>query len=163
MTIATCLPQEFKIVSGTKGPVTTNGGVTCDYVSLKNCIRCTVVVSLTQAVGHATAITLNKATAVAPTGSTAITGVVPIWVNEAESTTSDTLTKETTDAVAFTVNASISKKTVVFQVDPESLGETFDVLTCILADSSQATNFVSVMYYLQMAYAQETPPSAIVD
>lgn len=153
------VPEIYKIVSGTKGPVTTNGGVTCDYVSLKNAKRCTVIVSLSNGTGFANAITIEQATAVAPTGSTAITLVVPIWTNEAVSTTSDTLVRDT-DAVSKSVNNSISDKMVVFQIDPETLADGFDVITCKIDDSSQAANLVDVTYLLEMNYAQGTPPSA---
>ena len=49
------IPEGCFPVSLTK-PVTTNGGVTTDYVSLKNAVvQAWIVVHLTQAVGHATA------------------------------------------------------------------------------------------------------------
>lgn len=162
MATSICMPEEFKLVSGTKGPVTTNGGVTCDYVNLKNAVRCTVEVDLTQAVAHATAITIEQATTVAGGGTTAITNVVPIWQNAAVSTTSDTLVRAT-DAVSLSVAADIAKKKVIFQVDPTTLADGFDCITCILSDSSQATNLVNVNYHIQTTRAQATPPSAIID
>jgi len=63
------IPEKFKIVDASAGPVTTNGGVTCDYVSLKNVHRAWIVASFTQAVGHATGIDPKQATAVAGTGT----------------------------------------------------------------------------------------------
>lgn len=152
--------ENFKIVQGLS-PVTTNGGVTADYVSLKNAKKATIVVNLTQAVGDATTLTVNKATAVDGTGATAITVAQPILANE-DVGASDTLVKQT-DGVGYTVAADVKNKQVVIEIDPASLGEGFDVITLVVGDSGQATNFVSVDYYLEAKYAQATPPSAIVD
>ena len=66
------LPEQTKIVDATAGPVTTNGGVTADYVSVKNAGRLYIVCNLTQAVSHATALTPKRATAVAGTGVAAL-------------------------------------------------------------------------------------------
>jgi len=155
------LPQDFKIVDATAGPVTTNGGVTFDYVSLKNVIKAWIVLQFTQAVGHASVIAPTKATAVAGTGATAITVAQPIWANE-DTAATDTLVRQTA-AVSYTLTNDIKKKMVVIEIDPASLGSSYDVLGGGIATSAQATNFVSGVYVLQMRYAQATPPSAILD
>lgn len=154
------LPQDFKVVQGA-APETTNSGKTADYVSVRNANWLWVIVNLTQAAGHATAITLNRATAVAPTGATTLANNVQVWANE-DCAASDTLVKQT-DAKAFTVANDIKNKQIVFGVDPATLGEGYDVVTVVAADSSQATNFWSVTYLLDTKYKQATPPSAIVD
>jgi hypothetical protein len=53
----------------------------------------------------------------------------------------------------------------VFEIDPTRLDVTngYDCIYFTIATSSQATNFVSATAYLQNAYAQATPPSAILD
>lgn len=157
------LPQDFKIVDATAGPVTTNGGVTSDYVSLKNVHRAWIVVQLTQAVGHATSIAVRQATAVAGTGVKAITVAVPIWMN-ADTAASDTLVAQTA-AVSQAVAADVKKKMVIFQVDPATLdlANSFDCLNFTVSDSSQATNFVCGVFVLYMRYKQATPPAAITD
>ncbi len=157
------LPEMFKIVDASAGPVTTNGGVTCDYVSLKNVHRAWIVASFTQAVGHATGIDPTQATAVAGTAVKAITNVCRIWANEATATT-DTLV-EATAAITYNVTNDIKKKQVIIEVDPETLDVDggFDVLGCTIDDSSQATNFVSVLYILATRYPGATPPAAITD
>ncbi|HET6498046.1 MAG TPA: hypothetical protein VFH17_03225, partial [Coriobacteriia bacterium] len=148
------LPQDCKLVTATAGPVTTNGGVTCDYVSLKNVIRAWIVLQFTQAVGHATAIQPQKATAVAPTGAASITNVVRVWADE-DTGASDALVAQT-DATSYTVAADIKKKMVVIEIDPIDLGGDHDVLGCTIANSGQATNFVSGLYILQMGYRRAT-------
>lgn len=156
------LPQNFKLVDATAGPVTTNGGVTLDYVSLKNVIRAWIVLQFTQAVAHATVIQPQKATAVAPTGATSITSVAKIWSNLATAVT-DTLVARTA-ATSYTLNADAAKKMVVIEIDPAvEFADSYDVLGCTVSDSAQVTNFVSGLYVLQTKYQQGTPPAAITD
>lgn len=156
------LPENFKMVDATAGPVTTNGGVTCDYVSLKNVIKAWIVLQFTQAVGHATVIQPQKATAVAPTGEVSVTSSHKIWSNLTTAVT-DTLVKRTA-ATSYTLNNDIAKKMVVIEIDPAlEWKEDYDVLGCTISDSSQATNYVSGMYILQTNYQMATPPAAITD
>ena len=116
------LPEQFKIVSGSAGAVTTNGGVTCDYVSLKNVNMAWIVAHFDQTTGHATVVQPQKATAVAPTGAISITTSVPNWENNATATL-DALTKNA-DATAVTLSADIaSEHMVVIQIDPAQLGD----------------------------------------
>lgn len=155
-----CLPEQFKIVQGA-APITTNGAVTGDYVSLKNVHRAWVIFELNQAVGHATVCSLMRATAVAPTGGTAVTELVKIWENEATGT-SDTLVAQT-DAASITMTGDIADKQVVMQIDPELLTATFDCIAGKTSASSQSTNHVSMTYILEYRYGQATPPTAITD
>lgn len=160
----TFIPEEFKIVDATAGPVTTNGGVTSDYVSLKNVKYAWIVLQFTQAVGHATVIQPQVATAVAPTGAASITFSADIWQN-ADTATSDTLVKATS-ATSLTLAADAKKKQVIIGIDPaacQKMGATYDVIGFTVSDSSQATNFVSGQFFLEMKYAQGTPPAAITD
>ena len=152
------IPEQFKIVDASRGPITTNGAVTCDYVSLKNVHMAWIIASFTQAVGHATGIDPIRATADA-VGNVAIATAVPCWLNE-DTATTDTLVRQT-DAITVNVDNTIDKKMVVFQVDPAQLGATYDWLSCIVDASSQATNFVSIVYLLETRYPQATPPAAI--
>lgn len=158
------LPQNFKIVQGIQ-PSTTNGGATADYVSVKTGLWLWIIVNLTQAVGHATAITVKRATAVAGTGLTTLANDIQVWANE-DVAASDTLVKQT-DAKGFTVTNDVKNKQIVFGLDPALLGEissvVADCVTVVAADSSQATNFWEVTYLLQSAFPQATPPSAIID
>jgi len=158
------LPESFKIVDLTAGPVTTNGGVTGDYVSLKNVHKAWIVLQFTQAVAHATVVQPQVATAVAPTGATSITFATRIWSNEATATT-DTLVAQTA-ATSYSLTADVAKKMVVIEIDPSevvAMGATYDVIGCTISNSAQATNFVSGVYVLQMRYQQATPPAAITD
>ena len=155
------LVEQFKIVDATAGPVTTNGGVTCDYVSLKGVKRAWIVLQFTQAVGHATVVQPQKATAVAPTGAASITHSARIWANEATGT-DDTIVRQTS-ATSYTLTADVTKKQVIVEIDPAEFGPTYDVLGCTVSNSAQATNFVSGQYFLEMGYSQATPPTHITD
>lgn len=155
------LPQQLKIVDASAGCVTTNGGVTCDYVTVKGCKRAWIVASFTQAVGHATVVQPQMATAVAPTGAVSITAAQNIWENE-DTAASDTLVQQTA-ATSLTVTADVKKKQVIFEIDPALFGGAYDVLGCTISNSAQATNFVSVLYILEEGYAQSTPPARITD
>jgi hypothetical protein len=160
-----CLPETFKIVSASLGPVTSNGGVTCDYVSLKNVLKAWIVASFTQAVGHATGIDPMQATVVAGTDAKAFAAgsELPIWSNE-DVAAGDALVARTA-ALTYNVTNDVKKKIVIFEIDPTKLDVAggFDVLGCAVDNGGQATNFVDILYVLQMRYPQSTPPSAIVD
>ena len=163
------LPEQTKIVDATAGPVTSNGGVTADYVSVKNAGRLYIVCNLTQAVGHATVLQPRRATAVDGTGVVDIGVSCRIWANE-DTATSDTLVAKTA-ATSYTVGAGATKMLVIFEIDVQKLGFTsaspgvgYDVVGLTFSDSSQATNFVCANYFLtDIRYQQATPPAAITD
>jgi len=149
-----------KLVNVSLGPVTTNGGVTSDVVSLKHAIRATFIVDLTQAVGHATVVSLRQATAV--DGVTNAAGPTSlIWANE-DVAASDTLVSQTA-AASYTVTANIKKKQIVIEVDPATLTDGYDCVYLTVSDSSQATNFVNANVLIRSNFQQATPPAAITD
>jgi hypothetical protein len=135
-----------------QAPRTTNGGFTSDYISLKNAQMAWIDVHLTQAVGHATAFTIERSTAVDGTGHVAIANTVPIWYGNV-STTSNALTRQT-DAVSFTMDVGVTGTArIIFQIDPASLGTTFDVISFVSASSGQNTNLISVTCWVQPKYS----------
>lgn len=156
------LVENFKIVAGTT-PVTTNGGVTGDYVSLKNVNKAWIIVSLTQAAAHATVLAPKQATAVDGTGVKVFANTLKINANE-DVAASDTLAAQTA-AVNYTVTADIKNKLVVFEIDPAKLDTTndFDCIGITVSDSSEATNFVEITYILDMKYKEDVPPAVITD
>jgi hypothetical protein len=152
-------PENSKLVTAV--PPTTNGSlITGDYVSLKNAGKCFVVCNITVGTTTAVVLTIEKATAVAGTGTTAITTSVPIWVN-ADCGATDTLVRQS-DGVGFSTAAAVKQVLVVFEIKPESLGD-FDCIT-VKAASGSASNIVSATYHLVgLRYSQATPPAAITD
>jgi hypothetical protein len=156
-----CLPENFKIVEAL-APATDAAGRTGDYVSLKGVNRAWIVFHVTQGNAATIAITVEQATAVAGTGHTAITKVVPIWANE-DLAASDALVRQT-DAISFTTSAAVKHKMVIFEIDPALLdvANGFDCLT-VITGASNAANITQAVYILDTMYKQTTPPTAITD
>lgn len=159
------LPQNFKVVQGAPA-TTTSGANTAGYVSVKTLQWLWIIVHLKQAVGHATVITVKRASAVAGGDVTTLANDVQVWANE-DCAASDTLVKQT-DAKSYTVAADVKNKLIVFGIDPAGLGEisagtAADVVTVASGASAQATNFWTVEYLGLTRYGQATPPSIVVD
>ena len=124
--------------------------ITGNYISLKNVLKCLVVVHITQAAANTVAITLEQSTAVAGTSHTAITQVVPIWSN-LDTGTSDVLVKRT-NAVSYTTDAATNNKVIVFEVDATKLDAGYDVLN-VLTGASSASNITSAVYICELRYS----------
>lgn len=156
------LVEKFKVVQAVE-PKTTNAAITGDYVSLKNVINVTVIVNLTQAVGHATQISLYQAKDVTGTYAKALVNEVPIWANE-DVSLGDTLIRQT-NGVSYAVANTAKNKQVAFHVDPAKLDVNggFTCLNVRIGASSQVTNFACAEFILDSKYAGETPSSAVVD
>lgn len=169
MATAFSLPQDGKVIQALQ-PRTTNGAVSstnANYISIVNAWKAFLIVSLTQAVGHATAITCRRATGVgamgtAPTGDAALATALRIWANE-DAVTSDALVAQTA-ATSYTVTNDVKFKQIVFEFDPQYLDPTeagYDVIGFTVADSSQATNFISAVWVLApLRWSSATPPTA---
>lgn len=156
------LIEDYKIVQAVE-PKTTNAAITGAYVSLKNVNTATIIVNLTQAVGHATVISLYQAQDVSGTGAKAITNNVPVWANE-DVSSGDSLIRKT-DGVNYTVANTAKNKQIVFHIDPAKL-DVNDGFTCLnvrIGASTQATNFASAEYILDSKYAGDVPSSVVID
>ena len=154
------LPEQFKIVTGTP-VVTTNTGITCAFVSLKNVNMAWIVIEALQAATDATVLNPQRATAVAPTGNVAIAHNAPWWKN-ADISVNDTLVRGA-DGTTMTLTAGTTDQLVIIQIDPAQLGDTYDCLGLVVTDSTEANNYMTVTYFLETRYGQATPPTAVVD
>lgn len=145
------IPAKEHVVTGA-GCVTTNGGVTADYISMANVIRAVIIVTLKQAVAHLTGISPIQATALDGTEAKAFAKTLPIAANEDVSLAS--LLTDQDPAVAYTVAATAKTKKVIFVVDNEKFDveNGFDCLGVTVDDSSEATNIVNIEYILEMKY-----------
>jgi len=147
------MPEGAFPVSATAGAVTTNGGVTCDNISLKEAQMVYIHVHLKQAVGHATAFTPLVGTSVA-TCATALPDTVEIYYGN--TTTSSVALAEQTAAKLLTLGAGVTGVVhIIFKIDPSVLGSDYDCLGMTIGDSSQATNFASVVYWVVPRYANK--------
>ena len=153
------LPTKFKIVTAF-APKTTNAALTSVPVTLKNAVKAWLVLNFTQAVGFASTPTLKQATDIA-IGTNAAGPVSRIWSNLDVATT-DTLV-ERTAAASYALTTGTTNMLVVFEIDPASLTDGYDVVYCTIATSSQASDFVSGEWVIQTNFAQATPPTAILD
>ena len=155
------LTQDLKIVSGLV-PVSAIGQMTGDYVSLKNAHMGWIVCHFKQAEAYAHTIQPMKATAVLPVGATAITHNAPNWHNS-DVSASDTLVRGA-DATLYQLPATATDQLVIFQIDPMQLGDTYDVMGCTIDGNGKwQSNYASIVYFVEMRYAQAIPPSIIID
>lgn len=145
------IPEGLLPVEGLAPQVGAAAAVTGDYISLKNAQMAWVVIHYNQ--GDATDITwhVNRATAVAPTGAAVLANVVPIYSN-LDCATSNTLVKRTS-AVNYASGTGQTHKIIVFQIDPASLGSTYDVIAGASTTAIAATSTVSIMYYVMPRYS----------
>lgn len=155
------LPEHYKIVSASAACRTTNGGVTFDVVNLENIMMAWIVAHFRQAVAHAT--TIQPVVGINVAAATAITFNARWWLNVDISLT-DTLVAQTA-GTTMACTAAATDHLMVIQIDPADVvaqNATFSYLGGTIATSGQATDFVSAVYYLQTAYPQATPATAIV-
>ena len=131
-------------------PATNASQLTGDYISLKNVVKCTVVVFGIWTTTDTSAITIEQATAVAPSGSTAIVNTIPIHVN-LDCDVSNALAAATA-AVSYTTNADAETKIIVFEITPDLLDAGYDCITVKVGGSS-GSNIVSALYILDLRYS----------
>lgn len=98
-------------------PAADAAGRTSSYRSLKNALKAYVVAEVNQGNAATVLLTLLQAKDVSGTSSKALTGVVPIWL-ENDTSTSDALVAQAA-AANFTTDASLKNKIVVFEIEPE--------------------------------------------
>lgn len=138
------------------GPVTTNGGVTSDYISMAGVHKVYIVATMKQTVAHATTVSIYQATDVSGTSAKALANAVPLW-QIADISVTDLYTRQT-DAVVATMAATTKTQKVVFCVDAAALdgANGFDCLNVVVSDSSQATNFCAIDAIIVPRYGEKT-------
>lgn len=154
--------EEFKH-SLVLGPAADAAGRTSAYVSMKNLNgKAYIVCNITQGNAATVTLTLAQATAVAGTGTKAMTQNVAIWSNQ-DTAAGDTFTRAT-DAKAFTTSAAVKNKTVIFEVPASALdiNNSFDCLA-VSTGASNAANITSAVIIAPQKYPGSASPSIIVD
>jgi hypothetical protein len=84
-------------------------------------------------------------------GAAVLTNVVPVWSN-LDCEASNTLVRRT-DAINYAGGTGTKHKIIVFQIDPASLGGSYDCITVGTAGNVAATSYMSVLYLLQPKYS----------
>jgi len=156
----THLPQDYKITQAIPPTVGAGGALTSDTISLKHVQRLWIIVDITDAGGDALLLTPQRCTNVAAAGAAVLANTVQIWSNVNTALT-DTLVRQA-DALNHTTDATITNKQVVFQIDPASLGATYDCLN-LLTGAVNANTTISAVFVAEIRYPQATPPSIILD
>ena len=160
------MPEYFKIVSCY--PRVTTGAtiypLTAQYVDLKYAQMCWISIHVSQADATVLAFTIEQATTFAGGSTKAITVAVPIWSNlDTSIAGAQDLLVRRTAAVAYSTDAAVKNKHIVFQVDPATLdmanGFRYIVLKC---GAGAATSYVAAEFLLDTRYKQATPPAAQV-
>src|SRR5512139_3479568 len=143
------------------GPAADAAGRTSTYVSLKNCVKAEIWVVVTQ--GNAATILLSplQASAVAGTGSKAISAA-RIWTKLDEAATD--FTKQT-EAATYTTDAALKNKIVVFEIDPAKCLDVAGGFDCIgvSTGASNAANITSALVVLYPGHKGATVINALAD
>lgn len=157
------LTDVAKIVQGSPiigALATTNGD--CDYVSLKNFDRCTILISVDNAATvTGGAITLKQATAVAGTGEKAL--AFASMLANIDCAAGDTLTETAVTSNTFTTDTTDNKNLMyVVEVKAEDL-DVANGFDCLRVDSLLMANAVGNVLYIMHGARNCPPGSAIVD
>ena len=146
---------------GALKPATDAAGRTGTWVSLKNALKAYAVVHIDQGNAATIQISALQASAVAGTGSKAVT--VKIW-SALDLATTDVLQAQA-DATSYTTDAAVKQKLVVFEFDPANLdvANGFNTITISTGASNVANLTQAVIYTIPDRYSGTPMPSAIVD
>lgn len=144
-------------------PAADAAGRTSAYVTMKGAHGASIYVHINQ--GNAATILLTplQASAVAGTGSKALSANVPIYVNL--DTAAGNVWVRATDAKNYTTDAGVKIKQIRFDIDPDALdlANGFDCIG-ISTGASNAANITAASIVLgPLRYADDVPTTAVVD
>lgn len=142
-------------------PAADAAGCTSSYLSLKNAVRAWIVAYIEQ--GNAATILLSplQASAVAGTGSKAISAArISTKLDEA----SADFTKQT-EAATHTTDAGVKKKIVIFELDLAKVLDLANGFDCIAISTgaSNVANITSALLFVKNRHAGATVPSPLTD
>ena len=143
-------------------PAADAAGRTGVYRSLKNAIKAYVVVSINQGNAATVLLSVLQASAVAGTGSKAISAT-SIWANQDEAAADGDVAQ--TAAATFTTSATLKQKRIIFEIVPEQCMDVANGFDCITVSTgaSNAANITSAHLVIIPAYQQASPPNTLVD
>jgi len=142
-------------------PAADAAGRTSAYLSLKGAVLAWIEVHINQ--GNAATVLLSplQASAVAGTGSKAISAA-RIWTKLDEAFT--VFTKQT-EATTYTTDAAVKKKIVIFELDPTKVFDVANDFDCIAVSTgaSNAANITSARLWIQHGHEGATVVNPLVD
>jgi hypothetical protein len=144
-------------------PATDAAGRTGTYKSLKNALRASIVFKVNQGNSATILVTPLQATAVAGTGSKALTNDVPIFVKDSDAAGVWT---RVANGKNYTTSAGTTIKYVRFDIDPAlalDVAGGFDCIT-VSTGASNVGNITSADLVIgPVRYAEDLPVPAIAD
>lgn len=158
------LLSETKPVEGLT-PATDAAGRSGKIISMKNTAKAYVVFHITQGNAATIALTLMQAQDVSGTAAKVLANPVPIYTDLATGA-SDLLVRQA-DGVAYTTDAGLASKYVIFEVDATQMdvNNGFDCLYATTGASNVA-NITEMTYWLagqRFQSQQANMPSALVN
>lgn len=143
-------------------PAADAGGRTSIYRSLRGALKAWLVVSINQGNAATIALTPLQASAVAGTGSKAISAT-RIWANQ-DCAASDTDAAQT-NAANFTTSAAVKQKLVVFEIVPEECMDIAGGFDCIgiSTGASNAANITEAHLVFIPPYQSAIPLTTLTD
>lgn len=142
-------------------PAADAAGRTSAYLSLKNAICAWIEVHINQGAANTVLLSPLQASAVAGTGSKAISAArISTKLDEA----STDFTKQA-EAATYTTDAGVKKKIVIFEIDPAKVLDLANGFDCIAVSTgaSSAANITSARLWIHNRYAGATVPSPLTD
>lgn len=152
------IAESAKVVEAL-APAADAAGRNGDFISLKNGHRLVVICQVLQGNAATVTLTLEQAQDVAGTGAKA--APVGLVHSNLDTAAADTLVRRT-DAAAYTTDAAIKNKIVIFEVDVAQLDSGFDCVR-VKTGASNAANITAAIYLMQQRYGGLGSPSAITD
>lgn len=146
------LVENFHVVQA-MAPTTqgTASEMTADYIRMDQAHRVYTIIEITAATTDVT-FTPHVASAVAGTGSSAISGGAKFWVNTG-CTTLDRFTASTA-STAYTLSDNANKAQIVIEYDPTASDSTNDCFTVKASSAGSASaGTLSMTYLIEPRYA----------
>lgn len=142
-------------------PATDAAGRTSSYVSLKGAVKAWLVAYVDQANAATILLSPLQASAVAGTGSKAISAA-RIWTKLDETATSFT---QQTEAATYTTDAALKKKLVIFELDLAKVFDTANGFDCIgiSTGASNVANITSASLWIQHGHQGATTFNPLAD
>lgn len=158
MSVQFSLPYKLPPVS-LLSPAADAAGRSSPYRNLRNADKAWVVCRVNQGNAAPVPLTLSQAQDVAGTGAKAL-NAVPIWLNNATAS-SDQLVVQAA-AAAFSTDATVADKIVVFEVLPQACMDIANGYRTIgvTTGASNAANITEATLILLADYSGQNPPSS---
>jgi hypothetical protein len=158
------IPEALKpVIGGSVLPVqAANALATGDYICCKNVQKAWAIVIHQGSNDTDLTLEFSEATDVAGTSAADVTKTFPIWYDSDAGTGSDTLTRAT-DAATYTIDpATANPVMVIMEWDPAKFTAGYDCIA-VKGNAGHASNYVVVLWLLEMRYADPSPPTVITD